>query len=225
MIELRDLALDGLEGHLLVEGLHLFVPRGGTHLVTGPSGCGKSRLLKVVAGTERPAAGRVRVGGLDIWPGDGALGMAGRIRVGFAFASGGLLSNLSLRQNIALPLRFLGLPTTATEARVEAALEQLGLASVAELRPHAVSASARRHGNLARVIALDPDLVLLDDPLEGLDAADRAVALEVIQIWAQDGQKTLLIAQEAPGAFAALATGHLDLLTLLMPLPTPLETP
>lgn len=224
MIELSDLALDAPDGRRLLEGLSLRVPAGGHQLVTGPSGCGKSRLLRVLAGTERPAAGRVRVGGLDIWPGDGALGMAGRVRVGLAFASGGLLSNLTLRQNLALPLRFLGLPAAETGARVEAAMDRLGLGPVAELRPHAVSASARRHGNLARVMALDPDLVLLDDPLEGLDAADHAVALEVVRGWLLDPRKTVLIAQETPGSFADVAA-HLDLQALPMPLPTLLETP
>jgi len=224
VIELRDLALNAPDGRRLLEGLSLRVPRGGNQLVTGPSGCGKTRLLRVVAGTERPAAGRVRVGGLDIWPGDGALGMAGRIRVGFAFASGGLLSNLSLRQNLALPLRFLGLAAVELEARVEAAMDRLGLAPVADLRPHAVSATARRHGNLARVMALDPDLVLLDDPLEGLDAADHAVALEVVQAWLLDPQKTVLIAQETPGPFADL-DACLDLQALSAPLPMPLESP
>lgn len=224
MIELADLALNAPDGRRLLEGLFLRVPAGGNQLVTGPSGCGKSRLLRVVAGTERPAAGRVRVGGQSIWPGDGALGMAGRLRVGFAFASGGLLSNLSLRQNLALPLRFLGLPAAETEARVAAAMDRLGLGPVAELRPHAVSASARRHGNLARVMALDPELILLDDPLEGLDAEDHAVALEVVRGWLLDSRKTVLIAQETPGPFVDPFADFAAPLNL-QALPMPLETP
>lgn len=221
MIEFHDLALDAPDGRLLVARLELMLPRGGKHLVTGPSGSGKSRLLKVVAGIECPARGRVSVGGRDIWPGDGALGMAGRVRVGFAFATGGLLSNLSLRENVALPLRFLGLPPGETRGRVAGALERLGLSAVADLRPHAVSASARKHGNLARVLALEPELILLDDPLEGLDTADRAVALDVIQGWVSDEGRTLLIAQEEPGPFLDLIPGRLD----LHPLPILLETP
>ena len=73
---------------------------------------------------------------------------------------------------------------------------------MASLRPHALSASARKHGNLARVLALDPELILLDDPLEGLDSADRATALQVIRDWQLDPGKTLVIAQEEPDPFA-----------------------
>lgn len=219
MIELHALALDAPDGRLLVESLDLAVPRGGNQLLTGPSGCGKSRLLKVISGTERPAGGTVRVGGRQIWPGDGVLTLLGHLRVGFAFASGGLLSNLSLRENVALPLRFQGVPPAELRQRTEAALERLGLQAVADLRPHAVSAAARRHGNLARLLALQPDLVLLDDPLEGLDADDRAIALELVQAWAADPACTLVIAAEAPDVFVQLEAERLQLS------PAPVECP
>ncbi len=202
MIELRDLALAAPDGRLLLQDLALDVPRGGRQVLTGSSGSGKSRLLQVIAGTEQPLRGRVAVGGRLLWPGDGALTLTGCVEVGLAFARGGLLSNLSLGENIALPLRFRGLPAAEVAVRVGAALDRLGLLSVAGLRPHALSASARKHGNLARVLALDPELILLDDPLEGLDSADRAAALEVIREWELDPGKTLVIAQEEPDPFA-----------------------
>jgi ABC-type transporter Mla maintaining outer membrane lipid asymmetry ATPase subunit MlaF len=211
MIEFHELALDAPDGRMLLAGLELAVPPGGNLLVTGPSGSGKSRLLKVIAGLESPAGGRVRVAGRDIWPGDGALGMAGRVSVGFAFASGGLLSNLSLAENVGLPLRFLGVPTPEVQARVKAALARLGLASVASLRPHAVSASARRHANLARVLALAPELILLDDPLEGLDATDRSVVGELIQAWAADSGCTVVVAAEEAEFFSKLGAARLQL--------------
>lgn len=211
MLEIRGLAFDSPEGRLLLEGLDLTLARGGNLLVTGASGSGKSRLLKVIAGTERPRSGQVRIAGADIWPGDGVLTLAGRVRMGFAFAAGGLLSNLSLVDNVALPLRFRGLPRDEVQARAEGALERLGLRSVAGLRPHAVSGAARKHANLARVLALEPELALLDEPLEGLDTADRAVALELIQAWAADGACTLVIAAEEAQSFSSLEAERLQL--------------
>ncbi len=196
MLQVRGLAYDLPDGRPLVEGMDLDLPRGRNLLLAGAVGTGRGHLLKVLAGTERPRAGEVKIAGIPVWPGEGALGLAGRVRMGFAFPAGGLLSNLSLVDNVALPLRFLGLPRAEVARRVGEALARLGLESVADLRPHAVSAAARKHANLARVLALDPELILLDGPLEGLDATDRDLALGLISGWALDSGRTLLLAME-----------------------------
>lgn len=196
MLRIHDLALDAPDGGPLLSGLSLHVPAGGNLLLEGPSGCGKSRLLKVIAGTERPRSGTVAIGGEAIWPGRGAFTLAGRVRVGLAFARGGLLANLSLHDNVALPLRFQGVPAGQVEHRVGEALDSFGLAAMAGLRPHAVSDGVRRFANLARVLALAPSLVLLDEPLGGLEPRDRAMVLALLQHWAADPGCTLVLAMD-----------------------------
>ena len=211
MLQARGVTCEAPDGRCLLERLDLQVPKGGNLLVTGPSGSGKSRLLRVLAGTERPRSGELRIADIAIWPGDGALALAGRVRMGFAFAAGGLLSNLSLEENVALPLRFLGLGRPEVIRRTADALARLDLEAVAQLRPHAVSGAARKHTNLARVLALEPHLILLDEPLDGLDTADRAVALELIRAWAGNPACTLVLASEEAEAFPWLASDHLQL--------------
>lgn len=211
MILVDDLALDAPDGRPLLAGLHLSLEPGANLLVLGPGGCGKSQLLRALAGTLPPRSGRVRLGGVALWPGEGALALAGRVRLGFVSAQGGLLSNQSLRDNVTLPLRFAGVPAGEAAARADRALARFGLEAVAGRRPHAVSAGDRKLASYARVAALEPDLVLLDDPLEGVEAGDRPAVLALIQGWAEDPARTLVLALEEPGSFAGLPARRLHL--------------
>ena len=113
------------------------------------------------------------------------------------------------------------MPGVQLDRRTEQALAHLDLQAVAELRPHAVSASARKHANLARVLALDPELILLDDPVEGLDAADRAIAQDLIRTWGSDRTRTLVIAAEETLPFSYLEAERLE----LSPAPMTVEFP
>ena len=211
MLRVDDLALDAPDGRPLLAGLHLALERGANLLLLGPGGSGKSQLLRVLAGTLPPRAGRVTVGGVGTWPGEGVLALAGRLRLGFVFAQGGLLSNQTLRDNVALPLRFAGVPEAEAAARTDRALARFGLETVADRRPHAVNAGNRKLANLARVAALEPDLILVDDPLEGVEAADRPGVLDLIRGWAADPACTLVLALEEPGPFADLPARRLHL--------------
>ncbi len=211
MIQVDDLFLDAPDGRPLQQGLHLNLEPGASLLLLGPGGCGKSQLLRVLAGTVPPRAGRVRIAGVQIWPGEGALALAGRVRAGFVFAQGGLLSNQSLRDNVALPLRFAGTPPAEVRIRAEAALDRFGLLSVAGLRPHAVSACQRKLANVARVEALQPEVLLVDDPLEGVETADHPLVAGWLRGWIQDAARTLVVALEEAGDFGDLPVRRLHL--------------
>ena len=202
MLRVENLSLEAPDGRPLVEGLTIALEPGQNLLVLGPGGSGKSQLLRVLAGTQAPRAGRVGLGDQVLWPGAGALALAGRVRLAFVFAQGGLLSNQTLRQNVALPLRFGG--QTDASARTDAALARFGLRDVAACRPHAMSACERKLANLARAWALEPRMVLVDDPLEGVEAAHRPVVLDTLHAWAQDAGCILVVAAEDPGPFTGL---------------------
>ncbi|HJV91083.1 MAG TPA: energy-coupling factor ABC transporter ATP-binding protein [Holophagaceae bacterium] len=193
----EGLRLEGPTRGPLARGLDLRIEVGRALLVTGGSGTGKTSLLKALAGTMPPLGGRV----IRDSP----------LRVGLSLARGGLLVNTALRQNLTLPLRFQGLRREEAEARAEAAMAQLGIGSVGDLRPHALSDRQRKLGSLARVLAFDPDLVLLDEPLEGLDARDLPKVASLLAAWASHPAKALVVATERPEDHADLGAQRLDL--------------
>jgi ABC-type transporter Mla maintaining outer membrane lipid asymmetry ATPase subunit MlaF len=190
------LTLAAPDGRVILREAALEVPRGGRAWIEGPPGSGKRALLKVIAGLLPPEQGEVRLGGIRLWPGEGAMALKGKIRMGFAFAQGGLLSNQTLRENLALPLRFAGRGI----AEVDGVLDRLGLSEAAGLRPHALGARVRRLAQLARIELLQPEAIFLSEPFEDLEGADLALARTLIVEWAADPARLILAAAEGAGA-------------------------
>ena len=191
-----DLALRAPDGRTIFEGVSLDLPRGGRVWIEGAAGTGKRALLRTLAGLLKPERGEVRLGGCRLWPGQGAAGLRGKVRTGFVFAQGGLLSNQSLRENLALPLRFAGKRGAEPDRQVDGVLERLGLASQAALRPHALGARARRLAQLARVDLLGPEAIFLCEPFEDLEGQDLPLAAELIGAWAADPSRLILACAE-----------------------------
>jgi NitT/TauT family transport system ATP-binding protein len=154
--------------------------------VVGPSGCGKSTLLRLIAGLDAPDAGSIRIDG------EAPQSAAARHRIGVAFQDHALLPWLSARQNVALPFRLAGMPVD--ESRVEALVAMVGLADFAASRPAHLSGGMRQRVSIARSIALQPSLLLLDEPFGALDLVTRrALNLEMQRVWESFGATTLLI--------------------------------
>jgi NitT/TauT family transport system ATP-binding protein len=176
-------------------GTSLSVPAGSFTVVIGPNGCGKSTLLRVVAGLLPPSAGSVVVGDAAPLAGDG--------RVGIAFQQPRLMSWRSTLENLALPLELAGVAVEERRARANAALGRVGLTSVSDLRPAALSGGLAQRTALARALILDPPVLLLDEPFSALDALTRETFdAELQQLWMDRPRTVILVTHSVPEAVA-----------------------
>jgi cobalt transport protein ATP-binding subunit len=156
-------------GAVVLRGVDLRVPRGQFVALVGANGSGKTTLVKHFNGLLRPRRGRVYVGGQDTAP--CSVGELAR-RVGFLFQHPEQqIFSATVRQEVAFGPRNLGLPPAEIEARVEAALIRFDLAAIADTPPAILSYGLRRRVTLASLAAMDPPVLVLDEPTVGLDAA------------------------------------------------------
>ena len=172
-----SLAAELKDVHVLPEGqsieahLTLSVESGEFLALVGPNRSGKSLILKLCAGLVVPADGHVRILGHDLAGLSEEELIALRMRVGIVFQQPGLLSNMTLYNNVALPLRYhRGLVDEALRPLVMAQLEALGLASLWNRFPAEVTPGEARCAAIARALILDQELLLLDEPTDGMDA-------------------------------------------------------
>ncbi len=193
---------------LLVEGVSRVFPavRGGAPVralepttlavaendfitVLGPSGCGKSTLLRIVAGLDRPSEGRVLLDGAAV-RGPGA-------DRGMVFQSYTLFPWLTVAQNVAFGLRERGVPEARRREVVEAYLERVGLADFANHYPKQLSGGMQQRTAIARALANDPKILLLDEPFGALDNQTRALMQELLLgIWERERKTVLFVTHD-----------------------------
>jgi thiamine transport system ATP-binding protein len=181
-----------------VDHVDLAVPAGSVVAVLGPSGCGKSTLLRTVAGLEQPASGSVSYDGRDL------AGTPTHKR-GFAlmFQDGQLFEHLDVAGNIAYPLRLRHRSRADQQAKVRDLLVLVGLEGYADRIPATLSGGERQRVALARALAVEPRLLLLDEPLSALDRGLRErLAGELHDILRQAGATAMLVTHDHEEAFA-----------------------
>ncbi|MBB3191638.1 ABC transporter ATP-binding protein [Halomonas cerina] len=166
----------------IFRGVDMAIPRGGITAIMGPSGTGKTTLLKLIGGQLTPDRGRVQLDGQDVHALSRKALFRLRRRMGMLFQSGALFSDLNVFENVAFPLRVhTDLPESMVRDLVLMKLEAVGLRGARELMPSELSGGMARRVALARAIALDPELILYDEPFTGQDPISLGVLVQLIK--------------------------------------------
>lgn len=182
LVEIRGLHFKRGE-QVIFDGVDIDIPRGKVTAIMGPSGTGKTTLLRLIGGQLRPDAGTILVDGQEVASLSTKALYQLRKRMGMLFQSGALLTDINVYDNVAFPLReHTELPEPMIRSLVLMKLEAVGLRGARHLMPSELSGGMARRVALARAIALDPMMILYDEPFTGQDPISMGVLMELIRM-------------------------------------------
>lgn len=188
---------------MAVRGVDLTVDAGEFVAITGASGSGKSTLLHLLGGITRPTAGSIFLEDTDLATlDDDALAAIRRRRIGFVFQRYNLLPELSLIENVALPLVLDGSHSARAHEAARETLAAVGMEHRADHRPDALSGGEQQRGAVARALVTNPAIVLADEPTGALDSANSALVLDLLRRVVTERQQTLILITHDPGVAA-----------------------
>jgi phospholipid/cholesterol/gamma-HCH transport system ATP-binding protein len=181
IVDVRDVHYE-VAGHTIFSGLNLRVARGKITAVMGPSGTGKTTLLRLIMREIVPASGQVLVFDQDVDVLPRAQLYALRKRIGLLFQDGALLTDMSVFENVAFPVREnQPLPESLLRRLVLMKLQAVGLRGAAQLMPGELSGGMARRVAMARAIVMDPEILVYDEPFAGLDPISMGVIVRLIE--------------------------------------------
>jgi putative ABC transport system ATP-binding protein len=193
------------EGEARVEvlkGVDLEVRRGEYVAIMGASGSGKSTLLAILGCLDRPGEGSYRLDSTDVLSlSDDRLSGVRLTKIGFIFQSFQLIPQLTILENVEVPLFYAGLARPDRHARARAALERVGLGHRLTHRPSQLSGGEQQRSAIARALVLDPPLLLADEPTGNLDSANGEIVLALLRAIHDEG-RTILMVTHDPGIAA-----------------------
>jgi putative ABC transport system ATP-binding protein len=200
---------DEVETHALA-GIHLEIRNGEYLAIAGPSGCGKSTLLSILGLLDSPTDGNYQLNGRPV----ANLSAADRARtrnreIGFIFQSFNLIGDLTVFENVELPLTYRGMKPSERRQRVEAALERVGMAHRARHLPSQLSGGQQQRVAVARAVAGQPAILLADEPTGNLDSKNGEAVMQLLQELHRGGATIAMVTHDARYARHADRTIHL----------------
>lgn len=180
IVKIRDLHFSRGETPIF-DGVDIDIKRGSVTAIMGPSGTGKTTLLKLIGGQLKPQKGNITVDGIDVHHIPLSSLYALRKKMGMLFQSGALLTDMNVFDNVAFPLReHTDLPESMIRSLVLMKLHAVGLRGANQLMPNQISGGMARRVALARAIALDPKMIMYDEPFTGQDPISMGVLVQLI---------------------------------------------
>ena len=198
VIEVGDLSLtfEAADGPVhALSHIDLCVQKGDFVSLIGPSGCGKTTLLRVIADLERPSSGQISINGVS--PEAARLARA----YGYVFQAAALFPWRNIARNVALPLEIMGIDRKERNERVRRNLELVNLAGFEKKFPWQLSGGMQQRASIARALAVEPDLLLMDEPFGALDEIVRDHLNEqLLALWAKTGKTVVFVTHSIPEA-------------------------
>ncbi|TRX52775.1 phospholipid ABC transporter ATP-binding protein MlaF [Thalassomonas sp. M1454] len=181
LVEIKNLTFNR-EERCIYDGISLSIPKGKVTAIMGPSGIGKTTLLRLMGGQLKPQSGEILFAGHNIPELSRNALYEVRKRISMLFQSGALFTDMSVYENVAFPIReHSKLPEDIIEKMVMMKLEVVGLRGAMHLKPSELSGGMARRAALARAIALDPELIMYDEPFAGQDPISMGVIVRLIR--------------------------------------------